>query len=67
VLAGQTDQFSIAWSGLVQPRYSGSYTFYAKYVAVKSLNNERAGIAIIERLILFSLNIIVLMMDHVSM
>ena len=30
-LNGQTDHFSVAWSGLVQPRFSGAYTFYAAY------------------------------------
>jgi len=26
------DHFSIQWTGFIQPRFSGSYTFYAKYV-----------------------------------
>jgi beta-glucanase (GH16 family) len=28
-LNGQSDQYSVQWSGLVQPRYSGMYTFHA--------------------------------------
>lgn len=30
---GQVDRFSIKWTGFVQPRYSGSYTFYVEYVS----------------------------------
>ena len=33
-LNGQTDHFSVAWSGLVQPRFSGAYTFYAAYASL---------------------------------
>eukprot|EP00026_Physarum_polycephalum_P020837 Phypoly_transcript_23691.p1 GENE.Phypoly_transcript_23691~~Phypoly_transcript_23691.p1 ORF type:complete len:118 (+),score=16.88 Phypoly_transcript_23691:174-527(+) len=28
-LPGQVDHFSVRWTGLVQPRFSGTYTFYA--------------------------------------
>eukprot|EP00026_Physarum_polycephalum_P002652 Phypoly_transcript_02660.p1 GENE.Phypoly_transcript_02660~~Phypoly_transcript_02660.p1 ORF type:complete len:843 (+),score=92.89 Phypoly_transcript_02660:142-2670(+) len=28
ILNGQVDQFSIQWTGFVQPRFSGNYTFY---------------------------------------
>lgn len=46
-LNGQVDQFSIQWIGLVQPRYSGTYTFYASsddgsrlYVNSQQLENR---------------------------
>jgi len=29
ILAGQVDLFSAQWTGFIQPRYSGTYTFYA--------------------------------------
>ena len=28
---GAVDNFSVQWTGFVQPRYSGTYTFYARY------------------------------------
>jgi hypothetical protein len=32
ILAGQVDAFSVKWTGHIQPRFSGVYTFYPVYV-----------------------------------